>query len=153
MNCGVPVNKLEFVRRLDSGSERVSDATADLWYHLLSWVVKKGYADTADSPDFVSYVQEFRAVGVATINKHLSRMAEAKFLQRHRVARRLPPEIREDMSSPIHTLIFGSDLASLPTSFTRYTLPGVPCPTVFRSLERAAWNEQKVLAKFARDSA
>lgn len=147
------MNKLEFVRRLDSGSVHVSDATADLWYHLLAWVQVKGYADTADSPDFVKYVQDFRAVSVATINKHLSRMVRAKFLQGHRVARRLSAESREDMSSPVHSLIFGSGLTTLPTSFKRYTLPGVKCPLVFRSLERVAEHEKTVLETFASTSA
>lgn len=147
------MNKLEFVQRLDAGPLRVSDATADLWYHLLSWVDTHGYADTADSPDFVKYVQDFRTVGVPTINKHLSRMAAAKFLQGHRLARRLSPESREDMSSPVHNIIFGTGLASLPTSFKRYTLPGAPCPKVFRALERVEAHEQKVLADFAGSSA
>ena len=136
------MNKLEFIRKLDARSPNVNDSTAALWFHLLSWVVSLGYADTADSPDFLKHVQEFRQISVQTIGKHLGRMADAGFLQAHRVRRKLPTEVKADLNASLTSLIFGGGASSMPTSFKRYTLPGVSCPMVFRSFDRAEERER-----------
>ncbi|WP_156516873.1 hypothetical protein [Delftia sp. GW456-R20] len=122
------MNKLEFIRILDAGNENVSDKTADLWFHILQWVKKMGYADTADTPAFVEYVQDFRNVEIATIARHLARLADAGFLDGHFVRRKLPKMVREELESSISAMIFGHGPSTLPASFKRYTLPGASCP-------------------------
>lgn len=127
------MDKLEFIRKLDSGSEIVTDKTAELWFHIFGWVEARGYADTADSPDFIKHVQSFRHVTVATIGRHLARMADAGLLRAHALRRQLPPEVKEEVASSLTGLIFGGGASTLPTAFTRYTLPDSPCPREFKS--------------------
>lgn len=130
------MNKLEFIQKLDAGSERVSDSTADLWFHLLTWVVQQGYADTADTPAFIAYVQKFRRVGVPTIGRHLARMAGAGFLVSHELRRKLPELAKADLNEDVYATLFGGGVSSMPTNFKRYTLPGVECPLELKSLDR-----------------
>lgn len=132
------MNKLEFIRALDAGSIEVGDKTADLWFHILSWVRAKGYADTADTPEFVSHVQAFRQIGVPTVARHLSRMAEAGFLQAHTLRRRLSPEAKDVLNTSLHGMVFGGGSSSLPSSFVRYTLPGAACPREFKTADALA---------------
>lgn len=127
------MNKLEFVKALDAGSEVVSDKTADLWFHILEWVQQRGYADTADTPEFVKHVQAFRRIGVATIGKHLGRMADAGFLSAHNLRRELPKTVKEEVATSVSAMVFGGGTSTLPTSFKRYTLPKVPCPLMLKS--------------------
>ena len=130
------MNKLEFIRALDAGSVGVSDSTADLWYHILSWVQAHEYADTADGPEFIKHVQSFRRVGVSTINRHLGRMAEAGFLKAHSLRRQLSAGAKEEMSTSLHGILFGGGVSALPTVFKRYTLPGATCPRIFKTFDR-----------------
>jgi hypothetical protein len=150
---GESMNKLEFIRKLDASSVQVSDSTADFWWHLLSWVSLHGYADTADSPEFVSYVQGFRSVTVATINRHLARMTKAGFLKAYEARRRLPVEVKEDLNQSISALAFGGGTSALPTSFKRYALPGTECSQEFKSvsvaLERSEALHKSVVASVA----
>ncbi|GKS87488.1 hypothetical protein AVMA1855_25070 [Acidovorax sp. SUPP1855] len=127
------MNKLDFVRRLDAGSTSVSDKTADLWWHILDWVHRIGYADTVDMPEFVTHVQSFRPIEVATISRHLARLAEAGFLKAHVIRRHLTSEAKEELRSSISGLFYGNDASTLPTSFKRYTLADVPCPLEFKT--------------------
>ena len=111
------------------------EATQRMWYHIYVWVQEHGYADTADSPDFVQYVKTFRSVNVETIASHLARMANADLLKRNVLKRKLSAEAKEELLNPIATMFTGS---SLPTMLIRYTLPGVSCPLEFKSAERQA---------------
>ena len=129
------MNKLEFIRMLDAGTEEVSDQTADLWYHILGWVQTHRYADTADTPEFIQHVQAFRHLEPATIGRHLSRMAKAGFLRAHTVRRRLSQETREEVASSLTAMLFGGEASTLPSSFKRYTLPGMPCPLEFKTAD------------------
>ena len=150
------MNKLEFIRALDAGSTRVSDKTADLWFHILAWVQKQGYADTADTPEFIDYVRAFRRIEVATIGRHLSRMAEAGFLDEHSLKRGLSSEAKEVINTSLHGLLFGGGASALATTMKRYTLPGAPCPRVFKAgdalLERNRLRDDEMREHLSRRS-
>lgn len=111
------------------------EATQRIWHHIYVWVLEHGYADTADSPDFVHYVKAFRGVNIETIASHLARMANADLLKRHVLKRKLSADAKEELLNPVTTMFTGS---SLPTMLIRYTLPGVSCPLEFKSAERQA---------------
>ena len=66
---------LEFIALQSVQSESVKESTLKMWHHIYIWVEKHGYADTADTPDFVRHVQEWRKVSLSTISAHLANMA------------------------------------------------------------------------------
>jgi hypothetical protein len=53
---------------VDSG---VTEETIKLWFQIYLWIVDKGYADIADTPEFVERIQAFRNITVPTISNCL----------------------------------------------------------------------------------
>ena len=128
------MNYSEFLQQHSKSSQNVSEPTLRLWHHIYEWVLKSEYADTADSPDFVKYVQSFRNVSVQTISSHLRKMSQSGLLSRHVLRRKLPAELKEEFFNPVINMFFGGD--DLPSTFVRYCKPGLPCPREFKSAER-----------------
>lgn len=93
---------------------KLSPRTLALWRHIFAYVAEHGYADTTDSEAFIDSVQQQQAISIATIARHLRRMASAGLLQSHTLTRK--PGVR----STVVSVMFGA----LPTRFVRYTLPG-----------------------------
>lgn len=128
-----------------------TESTMRLWHHIYSWVIQIEYVDTADTPEFVDYVREFRALSVPTIGKHLRSMSDAGLLARHTLRRRLPTEVKDELLNSITNMFFGGSI--LPSSFARYCLPGKPCPREFksavRSLQRIEERMQELRGKSA----
>ena len=120
----------------------VSEPTLRLWHHIYLWVEKHGYADTADTPEFVEYVCLFRNLTIGTINTHLRRMWENGLLSRNVLRRKLPPDILDVHLSPF-ALLLGA--GGLPSSFVRYSLPGQKCSLEFKSVARS---EEKMRSRF-----
>lgn len=110
-----------------------SEATLRLWHHIFYYVLRNDYADTADSPEFVKYVQDFRAISVSTINSHLRKMSEAKLLKACHMRRKLDQGTKELILNPMAFWAY----TDLPTGFKRYCLPDSPCSGEFKSAERA----------------
>lgn len=128
------MNYADFLQKIaDTGNK--SEKTLRLWHHIYVWISEKGYADTADSPEFIDYVTGFRKIGVSSIGKHLKCMSDAGIISRHTLRRRLPKDIREDLLNPVVTLFLGGN--NLPSTFVRYSLPGQSCPRDFKSIERS----------------
>lgn len=126
---------VEFLVLPETQSANVQEATLKMWHRIYSWIEVHGYADTADSPDFVHYVQEWRKVGVTTIGVHLGRMAALGLLKRHMLKRKLSTQAREELLNPVLGMFSG---ANLPTTLSRYTLPGKACPLEFKAAARKA---------------
>ncbi len=131
---------LEFIALPSVQSESVKEPTLKMWHHIYIWVEKHGYADTADTPDFVRHVQEWRKVSLSTISAHLANMAKAGLLKRHILKRKLSSEAREELLNPVLGMFSGT---SLPTTLVRYTLPDADCPLEFKAAARKA----EVIAK------
>ncbi len=132
------MNYQEFVKLLENSGANATESTIRLWHQIYSWVLNNGYADTADSPDFVKYIQNFRKIGIPTIGKHLRLMSEAKLLSKHTMRRKLPQELKDDLLNPILNTFMGG--INLPSSFVRYSLYGKPCSKEFKSAERSINN-------------
>lgn len=132
-----------FLKHVANSGGTASEATLRLWHHIYKWVLLHEYADTADTPEFVKYVQEFRNLSVPTINSHLKKMSSAGLLARHTLRRKLPKELREGFFNPVINMFFGGD--DLPSTFVRYCKPSAVCSCEFKSAERAmAKMQQKV---------
>lgn len=125
----------EFLELATRANAEPAESTLRLWHHIYMWISEHGYADTADSPEFVKYVQSFRRLGVPTIGKHLRSMSDAGLLSRYFLRRRLSAEAREELLNPVTNMFFGG--GNLPSSFARYSLPGQPCSREFRSAVRS----------------
>ena len=121
---------------------KASESTLRLWHHMYLWVEEKGYADTADTPEFLKYVCSFRSLKVGAINAHLRRMSKSGLLSRHVLRRKLPSELKEELYNPFLSLMTGSELP--PTSFVRYCLPRQKCSVELKAIER---NEVKAKAR------
>ena len=121
----------------------IAEPTLRLWHCIYGWVEAKGYADTADTPEFVQHIQAFRKIGTPTIAGHLAKMADAGLLKRHNLKRQLSAESRDVLLNGIGSMFSG---AALPTTFSRYTLPGQICPKEFKGAHRKA---EKLDALFA----
>jgi len=128
-------NYLDFVALPSLQGVSVKEPTLKMWHHIFMWVEKYGYADTADSPEFVGYVQGWRKVSPATIGSHLAKMAAAGLLKRHVLRRKLSSEAKDELLNPILGMFAGT---SLPTTLVRYTLPNVACPLEFKVAVRKA---------------
>lgn len=126
---------LDFIALPSIQSVSVKEPTLKMWHHIFMWVEKHGYADTADSPEFIGYVQGWRKVSPATIGSHLAKMAAAGLLKRHVLRRKLSSEAKEDLLNPILGMFAGT---SLPTTLVRYTLPNVVCPLELKAAVRKA---------------
>ena len=114
-----------------SSGSGITTATEEMWWHLYTWVVERGYADTADQPGFVEHVQAFRGIEVGGINRHLRRMAGAGLLEPHRLTRKLDARTKDalKMGTGIFDVLSGQGSAStLPSVVVRYTLPGASPP-------------------------
>lgn len=127
------ISYIEFIALTPVREVAVQEATLKLWHHIYCWVSLHNYADTADTPEFVRYVKSFRIIEASTINTHLGRMARIGLLKRHTLKRRLSTEIKETLANPILAMFSGS---TLPTTFTRYTLPNTKCPLGLQSAAR-----------------
>jgi hypothetical protein len=46
----------DFLKLIERTNTEATEATLLLWHHIYAWVVEHGYADTADSPEFVKLV-------------------------------------------------------------------------------------------------
>ena len=121
---------------------KANESTLRLWHHIYLWVEEKGYADTADTHEFVKYVCAFIPLKVGAIKSHVRRMSQAGILSRHVLRRKLPSELREELYNPIMSLISGSELP--PSSFVRYCLPGQKCSLELKAILR---NEEKMQAR------
>ena len=132
---------IEFLKIVEPTDAKVAENTLILWYRIYIWVVEHGYADTADSPEFVKYIQSFRQIGVQTIGKHLKNMADLGLLSRHTLRRRLSKDAKEELLNPIVNMFFGGK--NLPSSFVRYSLAGEPCSRDFKSAQRYIENIEK----------
>lgn len=126
---------LEFLALPSAQNANVKEPTLKMWHHIYCWVEKHGYADTADSPNFVNYVQEMRKVSPSTIGTYLSNMAKAGLLKRNTLKRKLSNEAREELLSPVLGMFAGT---SLPTTLVRYTLPDAECSLEFKAVARKA---------------
>jgi hypothetical protein len=129
------MNYADFLELPGNKNSLASENTLRLWHHLYLWVLRHEYADTADSPEFINYVVEFRKLSVATIGKHLRSMSTAGLLKQHTLRRRLSGEAKEELLNPITNMFFGG--STLPSSFSRYCLPGKPCSKEFKSAQRS----------------
>lgn len=125
----------EFLKLVEHMNIEATEGTLLLWHHIYAWIAEHGYADTADSPEFVKYVQSFRHIGARTIGRHLRSMSEADLLSRHILRRRLSQEAKEELLNPVVNIFFGG--RSLPSSFARYSLAGKPCSREFKSALRS----------------
>lgn len=128
----------------------VTEASLRLWHHIYVWAQEFGYVDLADTPQFIRYVQDLRKLSQATISRHLVAMAQAGLLKRHVLKRRLPAEARDELLDPVLGMFAG---ASLPTTFARFTLPGVECPREFKAAAQRAEKISKTWAAVAAESA
>ena len=128
-------NYLDFIALPSIQGVSVKEPTLKMWHHIFMWVEKYGYADTADSPEFIGYVQGWRKVSPATIGSHLAKMAGAGLLKRHVLRRKLPAEAKDELLNPILGMFAGT---SLPTMLVRYTLPNVACPLELKAAVRKA---------------
>mgnify|MGYP005815166893 CR=1 FL=1 len=133
-----------FLKLVEDRNKKASESTLRLWYHIYMWVSERGYADTADSPEFVEHVQLFRRIGIATIGRHLRSMSEGGLLSRHNLRRQLSIEVKQDLLNPLNIFFGGS--SSLPSSFARYTLVGQPCPLEFKSASRTVKKIEKLMS-------
>ena len=125
----------EFLKIPELAKVEVRESTLQLWHQIYIWVLANGYADTADSPEFVKHIQSFRKIEVKTIGRHLRIMSEIGLLAQHSLRRKLSQEAKEELLNPLVGLFFGG--SSLPSAFTRYALPGRPCPREFKAAQRS----------------
>jgi hypothetical protein len=50
------MNYTDFVKIVKQPNEATTERTLRLWHHIYTWICEHGYADTADSPEFVKHV-------------------------------------------------------------------------------------------------
>lgn len=136
----------EFLDLVNCQNVNAAESTIRLWHHVYLWVVQHEYADTADSPEFVKYVREFRSLSVPTIGKHLRSMSNAGLLARHTLRRRLSHEAKDELLNPITNMFFGG--STLPSSFARYCLPGKFCSREFKSASRSLQRIEERMQEF-----
>ena len=134
-NTGNETTYLNFLALKNVQSASVNEQTLKMWHHIYVWVEKHGYADTADSPEFVRYVQDWRNIKCSTIAAHLGKMAEAGLLTRHKLKRKLSNDVREELLNPVLGIFSGT---GLPTALVRYSLPGMDCSLEFKAAARKA---------------
>ena len=126
---------IQFLELVGHKEIAVAEATLRLWHHVYLWVLEHEYADTADSPEFVKYIRNFRLIGEPTIGRHLRSMSSAGILKRHTLRRKLSTEAKEELLNPIINTFYGG--INLPSTFARYCLPGKPCSREFKSATRS----------------
>ncbi len=124
----------DFLKTIPEGLG-VTEKTLRLWFVIYQWIVENGYADSADSPEFLQHVNAFRKCSTQTVATHLRRMSDAKLIKRNVLRRKLPAEAKEALS--IGSLLFAPGPESIPTTFVRYCLPEQTCPTEFKSFDAA----------------
>lgn len=140
------MNYLAFFKLVEEvKAEGVTEKTLQLWYVIYQWVVENGYADTADTPEFVSHVQSHRAISTKTINMHLARMAQYGLLKSYTLKRNLPKELRDELWHPF--ALFFSATSTLPTTFKRYSIPGKPCSGEFKALTRLIEKSESLIKR------
>lgn len=125
---------VEFLKKIPEGLV-ATEKTLKLWFIIYQWITAHGYADSADSPEFLQHVNAFRKCSTKTVASHLRRMSKAKLIKRNVFRRRLPAEAKEELS--IASLLFAPGSESIPTTFVRYCLPGQTCSTEFKSFDAA----------------
>lgn len=136
---------LQFVGLVEATTPTTSShQSLRYWHAIYSWILVHGYADTADSPEFVAHMAGIRKTTVGTLAAHLRRMAQAGLLARHFLKRQLSEETKDDLANPILT-IFRGGANALPTSFYRYCLPGAECPLEFKSADRKKGQDSSFL--------
>ena len=136
----------EFLKLSELVKVEVRESTLQLWHQIYIWVLNNGYADTADSPEFVSHIQSFRRIEIKTIGRHLRLMSEIGLLTQHSLRRKLSQEAKDELLNPLLGMFFGG--SSLPSAFTRYVLPGTPCPSEFKAAQRSLENIETRINEF-----
>jgi hypothetical protein len=124
---------IEFLQLLKNKPKVPTEKTLRLWHVAYKWILLHGYADTADSPDFVKHMNTFRSCSTSTLSAHLRRMSGLGLLKRNMLKRTLPVEVREELSLG-NPFLFLPGLESLPTTLVRYCLPSQKCSLEFKSL-------------------
>lgn len=141
------MNYVEFLKLVDGNNAKASEQTLHYWHTIYIWVLDYGYADTADTPEFVQYMNAFRNTSLATLNTHLRRMSEAGLLKCYVLKRKLSSEAREEFFNPVLNMFVANK--ALPSSFNRYCLPNQQCSREFKSASRFSEEIERRLREFS----